>query len=98
MSFILLMSCATAVVAFAGGGVSLAHAVKVIVSAAHLIARRTRRLMYQNLAWAVLYNVIAIPHAATDHVTPLIASIGMAISSLVVVLIALRVLRPIPTL
>ena len=68
------------------------------IYAAHIIARRARRLMRQNLAWAVLYNLIAIPLAATGQVTPLIASIGMAASSLIVVGNALRVLRPIQNL
>lgn len=68
------------------------------VYAAHIIAHRARRIMRQNLGWAVLYNLIAIPLAATGHVTPLVASIGMAVSSLVVVGNALRVLRPVSIL
>ena len=68
------------------------------IYAAHIIAHRARRLMRQNLAWAVLYNLVAIPLAATGQVTPLIASIGMAASSLIVVGNALRVLRPIQSL
>ena len=68
------------------------------VYAAHNIAKRARRLIHQNLAWALLYNLVAIPLAATDHVNPLIASIGMALSSLIVVGNALRVLRPTPRL
>jgi Cu2+-exporting ATPase len=68
------------------------------VYATHIIAQRTRRLMWQNLAWALLYNAIAIPLAITDNVTPLIASIGMAVSSLIVVGNALRVLRPVKLL
>ena len=68
------------------------------IYAAHVISRRARRIMHQNLGWAVAYNLVAIPLAATGHVTPLIASIGMAASSLIVVGNALRVLRPIPAL
>lgn len=68
------------------------------IYAAHVIARRARRLMYQNLIWALAYNLVAIPLAAMGHVTPLVASIGMAASSLIVVTNALRVLRPVPTL
>ncbi|MGL4766626.1 MAG: heavy metal translocating P-type ATPase [Formosimonas sp.] len=68
------------------------------IYAAHTIAQRTRRLMRQNLGWAVVYNLVAIPLAATGHVTPLIASIGMAVSSLIVVGNALRILRPTPNL
>ena len=54
------------------------------------LARKTRRIIYQNLAWALGYNLIAIPAAALGHVTPWIAGIGMSASSLLVVLNALR--------
>jgi Cu2+-exporting ATPase len=54
------------------------------------IARKTRTVIYQNLAWALGYNLIAIPLAALGHVTPWIAGIGMSASSLLVVLNALR--------
>lgn len=54
------------------------------------IARKTRSIIYQNLAWAMGYNLVAIPLAALGHVTPWIAGIGMSASSLLVVLNALR--------
>lgn len=54
------------------------------------IARKTRHIIYQNLAWALAYNLVAIPLAAFGHVTPWIAGIGMSASSLLVVLNALR--------
>ena len=54
------------------------------------IARKTRAIIYQNLAWALGYNLIAIPLAALGHVTPWIAGIGRSASSLLVVLNALR--------
>jgi Cu2+-exporting ATPase len=54
------------------------------------IARKTRAIIHQNLAWALGYNLIAIPLAALGHVTPWIAGIGMSASSLLVVLNALR--------
>ena len=53
-------------------------------------ARQTMRVIRQNLAWAVAYNAIAIPLAAAGYVSPLAASLGMSISSLVVVGNALR--------
>jgi P-type Cu2+ transporter len=56
-------------------------------------ARRTFRVIRQNLAWAFGYNAIAIPLAATGHVSPLVASLGMSISSLIVVANALRLAR-----
>ena len=54
------------------------------------IARKTRRIIYENLGWALGYNLIAIPLAAFGYVTPWIAGIGMSSSSLLVVLNALR--------
>ncbi len=56
-------------------------------------ARRTFRVIRQNLAWAFGYNAIAIPLAATGHVSPLAASLGMSVSSLIVVGNALRLAR-----
>jgi len=56
-------------------------------------ARRTHSIVRQNLGWAFAYNLIAIPAAAFGHVTPLVAALGMSISSMVVVGNALRVAR-----
>jgi len=56
-------------------------------------ARRTRHIIMQNLGWAVLYNVVALPLAATGQVAPWMAAIGMSASSLLVVLNALRLSR-----
>jgi Cu2+-exporting ATPase len=56
-------------------------------------ARRTFRVIRQNLAWAFAYNAIAIPAAAIGLVTPLVAAAGMSLSSLAVVANALRVAR-----
>jgi Cu2+-exporting ATPase len=54
------------------------------------IARRTRSVILQNLAWAGLYNAVAIPAAALGLVPPWLAAIGMSASSLLVVGNALR--------
>jgi len=54
------------------------------------LARKTQRIIRQNLGWALGYNLIAIPAAALGYVTPWIAGIGMSASSLLVVLNALR--------
>jgi Cu2+-exporting ATPase len=64
------------------------------VSTAFATARRTMRIIRQNLAWAAGYNAIAVPLAMAGLVTPLAAGIGMALSSLVVVLNALRLRTP----
>lgn len=58
------------------------------------VARRTRRIIRQNLAWALGYNVLAIPLAAAGLVTPWLAALGMALSSLLVTGNALRLMRP----
>ncbi|MEQ1592157.1 MAG: heavy metal translocating P-type ATPase [Thiobacillaceae bacterium] len=54
------------------------------------LARKTQHIIRQNLAWALGYNLIAIPAAALGYVTPWMAGIGMSASSLFVVLNALR--------
>ncbi len=63
------------------------------IPAAIALARRSRRIIRENLAWALGYNLIALPLAVCGLVTPLLAALGMAISSLVVTLNALRLSR-----
>ncbi len=54
------------------------------------IARRARRRMTENLALAVVYNLVAVPLAVLGFVTPLVAALAMSGSSLLVTLNALR--------
>ena len=61
---------------------------------AFAMARLTRRIIVENLAWASLYNGLVLPFAALGWVTPLWAAFGMSVSSLLVVLNALRLARP----
>jgi Cu2+-exporting ATPase len=63
------------------------------VAAAVDIARKTRRIVRQNLSWALAYNAIAIPLAVMGLVTPLAAGIGMSASSVIVIANAFRVRR-----
>ncbi|MDN6318376.1 MAG: cadmium-translocating P-type ATPase [Marinobacter sp.] len=53
-------------------------------------SRRTKKIIRQNMVWALVYNVCALPLAAAGLVPPWLAAIGMSISSLIVVLNALR--------
>jgi Cu2+-exporting ATPase len=57
------------------------------------LARRTQRVIRQNLSWAVTYNLAALPLAALGFVPPWLAAIGMSLSSIVVVLNAMRLSR-----
>lgn len=53
-------------------------------------AARTQANIRQNLIWASLYNIIAVPLAAAGYVTPWVAALGMSSSSLLVLMNALR--------
>ncbi|MDG9885798.1 heavy metal translocating P-type ATPase [Pseudomonas sp. GD04058] len=60
---------------------------------AFVLARRTRRIIIENLCWAALYNGLMLPFAALGWITPVWAAVGMSVSSLIVVLNALRLTR-----
>lgn len=55
--------------------------------------KRAMVVVRQNLVWAAVYNFVCIPLALMGHLPPWLAGLGMAISSLAVVLNALRVSR-----
>lgn len=57
-------------------------------------ARKTRQVIKQNLTWAFGYNLIALPAAAFGFIPPYLAALGMSASSLIVVLNALRLNKP----
>jgi len=56
--------------------------------------KKSTRIIRQNIYWALLYNVLALPLAATGFIPPWAAAIGMSVSSLIVVGNALRLLSP----
>lgn len=86
------MGSATDLAKTSADAVLLSNRLLVLVDAFGL-ARRTRRIILENLAWAGLYNGLVLPFAALGWVTPLWAAAGMSVSSLVVVLNALRLTR-----
>lgn len=85
-----------------GGGAALAqvHADAVLVSGRLSgvwqtadCARRAMLVISQNLAWASLYNLLAIPAAALGWLNPWLSALGMSLSSALVLLNALRLAR-----
>jgi Cu2+-exporting ATPase len=86
-----------------GSGTSLAqHSADCVMMSENLlsvvdaidISRQTMRVVKQNLFWAVGYNLIALPLAATGILAPWMAALGMSASSLIVTANALRLSRP----
>ncbi|MBQ0762336.1 MAG: cation-translocating P-type ATPase [Marinobacter psychrophilus] len=76
-------------VAGAAAAVYLTESI-VKVPATLQLARRARKLMHQNLFWAVGYNAVVIPLAIIGWVQPVIAAIAMSLSSVCVLLNSLR--------
>ena len=63
------------------------------INAAKRIANKTERIIRQNFRWALAYNGIVLLPAIFGYVPPWLAAIGMSLSSLLVVLNALRLKR-----
>ncbi|KZT14635.1 ATPase P [Acidovorax sp. GW101-3H11] len=63
-----------------------------------LLARRTLRVVRQNLWWAAGYNALCVPLAVAGWMPAWLAGLGMALSSLLVVLNAARLARGLPVL
>jgi heavy metal translocating P-type ATPase len=84
-----------------GGTDVAAHTSDVVLSRADLdlvpwfldASKATRRIIRQNLGWAIAYNAVTLPLAALGVITPGIAALTMACSSLLVVGNSLRLRR-----
>jgi Cu2+-exporting ATPase len=86
------MGSATDLAKTSADAVLLSNRLQALVHA-FTLARRTRRVIIENLLWAALYNGLMLPFAALGWITPIWAAVGMSISSLTVVLNALRLTR-----
>jgi len=62
------------------------------------LARRTLRVVRQNLWWAAGYNALSVPLAIAGYMPAWLAGLGMALSSLLVVLNAARLSLALPPL
>ena len=93
------------VLAFAHASIALGHGAPlsqaksdfiILKGELHLIpkliaqAKRTMKIIKQNLLWAALYNLICIPLAVMGFLPAWLAGLGMALSSLFVILNASR--------
>jgi P-type Cu2+ transporter len=74
-------------------GDTLSHVAQTV-----MLARKSMAVVKQNLWWALLYNAACVPLAVLGWLPAWLAGLGMATSSLVVVLNALRLARPMPPL
>lgn len=86
------MGSATDLAKTTADAILLSNRLSSLVSALS-VAKKTRRVIIENLGWATLYNGLVIPFAAVGWVTPGWAALGMSVSSLLVVLNALRLTR-----
>ena len=60
------------------------------LAAAIRLARKTYRIVRQNLAFSLVYNAVTIPLAMAGYVAPAVAALSMSLSSVAVVLNAMR--------
>ncbi|MFV1982319.1 MAG: heavy metal translocating P-type ATPase [Thiohalomonadales bacterium] len=54
------------------------------------MSKKTMLIIKQNISWAIIYNLVALPLAAMGQIAPWMAALGMSASSLLVVTNALR--------
>ncbi len=86
------MGSATALAKTSADMVMLSNRLDVILGGLDM-GRRTQRIIRQNFTWALGYNLVAIPAAAGGFLSPWMAAVGMSLSSLIVVMNALRLSR-----
>lgn len=57
------------------------------------LSHDVKRIIKQNFAWALGYNLTAVPFAVFGYLPPYLAALGMSLSSLIVILNSLRLLK-----
>jgi Cu2+-exporting ATPase len=57
-----------------------------LVDYVFVTSHKKRRIIKQNLLWALGYNLVAVPFAAAGLIAPWMAALGMSLSSLLVVI------------
>jgi Cu+-exporting ATPase len=77
----------------AGAASTLVHGDVGRVGDAISLSRATLRVIRQNLAWTIGYNLVLLPLAMLDVIPPALAALAMACSSVTVVGNALRLRR-----
>ncbi|MBL0565466.1 heavy metal translocating P-type ATPase [Aeromonas veronii] len=60
---------------------------------ARVLAMRTRKIIIENFAWSIGYNLLVLPLAACGWLPPYLAAAGMSLSSLIVVTNSMRLNR-----
>jgi Cu2+-exporting ATPase len=96
-----VLACADVSIAMGGASALAKTSADIVLLSNHLgdievalcQAADAKRVIRQNLAWALTYNFAAIPAAAIGLVAPWMAAIGMSLSSLLVVMNAMRLSR-----
>ena len=77
----------------AADGILLSQSLRPLTDIMTLVDK-TYRIIRQNLGWAILYNLTALPLAAAGFIPPWASALGMSASSLLVVVNALRLNAP----
>jgi len=89
------MGSGTSLAQYSADAVLLSQTLEPLTDAVSL-SRRAMRVVRQNLVWAICYNLVALPLAATGVLAPWMAALGMSASSLLVTMNALRLGRRTP--
>jgi Cu2+-exporting ATPase len=64
-----------------------------VLNEAFAKAMQTRKIIKENITWAIAYNLCMLPLAAAGFVPPYLAALGMSLSSLIVVFNSIRLKR-----